>query len=74
MFVSLLRSLWEGHDCILEVGGALSTLTVAVILPLSGQYQGKYAVCACNVGDSLGYVYSKKFGVREFTQGECLSF
>lgn len=69
VFVSLLRSLWEGHDCILEVGGALSTLTVAVVLPLSGQYQGKYVVCACNVGDSLGYVYSKKYGIREFTQG-----
>lgn len=68
VFVSLLRSFWEAHDCILEVGGALSTLTVAVVLPLSGRNTGKYIVCACNVGDSLGYVYSKKHGVREFTQ------
>ncbi|XP_018796729.1 PREDICTED: PP2C-like domain-containing protein CG9801 [Bactrocera latifrons] len=66
VFVSLLRSLWEGHGCILEVGGSLSTLTIAVILPLADE--GKYVVCACNVGDSLGYVYSKKYGVREFTQ------
>lgn len=69
VFVSLLRSFWEAHDCILEVGGALSTLTVAVILPLGGQNMGKYVVCSCNVGDSLGYIYSKKHGVREFTQG-----
>lgn len=68
VFVSLLRSFWEAHDCILEVGGALSTLTVAVVLPLSGRNTGKYVVCACNVGDSLGYVYSKKHGVSEFTQ------
>ncbi|TDG52456.1 hypothetical protein AWZ03_001286 [Drosophila navojoa] len=67
LFVSLLRSLWEGHGCILEVGGALSTLTIAVVLPLDGA-NGKYVVCACNVGDSLGYVYSKKHGVRELTQ------
>ncbi|XP_055922059.1 PP2C-like domain-containing protein CG9801 [Eupeodes corollae] len=68
VFVSLLRSLWEGHGCILEVGGALSTLTIAVVLPLAEENLGKYVVCACNVGDSLGYVYSKKHGVREFTQ------
>lgn len=69
VFVSLLRSLWEGHACILETGGALSTLTVVVVLPLGEEHLGKYVVCSCNVGDSLGYVYSKKHGVREFTQG-----
>lgn len=83
VFISLLRSLWEGHGCILEVGGALSTLTIAVVLPLAkdssagvqngveeGELCEKYVVCACNVGDSLGYVYSKKHGVREFTLGK----
>lgn len=83
VFACLLRSLWEGHDCILEVGGALSTLTIAVVLPLlsknsdqvgadsvSSKAERKYVVCACNVGDSLGYVYSKKHGVREFTMGK----
>ncbi|KAL5273066.1 hypothetical protein ACFFRR_000062 [Megaselia abdita] len=69
VFICLLRSLWEAHDCILEVGGALTTLTVAVVLPLGGQNADRYVVCACNVGDSLGYVYSKKHGVREFTEG-----
>lgn len=69
VFVSLLRSFWEAHACILEVGGALSTLTAAVVLPLGDPYTDKHIVCACNVGDSLGYVYSKRHGVREFTQG-----
>lgn len=69
VFVSLLRSFWEAHACILEVGGALSTLTTAVVLPLGDTHTGKHIVCSCNVGDSLGYVYSKKYGVREFTQG-----
>lgn len=69
VFISLLRSFWEAHACILEVGGALSTLTTAVVLPLGEPNTDKHIVCACNVGDSLGYVYSKKYGVREFTQG-----
>lgn len=70
VFVSLLRSFWSAHACILETGGALSTLTVAVVLPLAGEkHAGKSIVCCCNVGDSLGYVYSTKYGVREFTQG-----
>jgi hypothetical protein len=71
VFVSLLRSFWEAQDFILEVNGHLTTLTVAVILPLAddGNNKNKYVICACNVGDSLGYVYSKTHGVREFTQG-----
>lgn len=70
IFISLLRSFWSAHACILETGGSLTTLTVAVILPVAGSgLTGKSVVCCCNVGDSLGYVYSKTHGVREFTQG-----
>lgn len=70
VFVSLLRSLWEGHNCILEVGGALTTLTIAVVVPkisTTDNEPRKWIVCACNVGDSLGFVYSPQSGVREFT-------
>lgn len=75
VFVSLLRSFWEAHACILEVGGALTTLTVAVVLPLQEeQTTGKFVVCACNVGDSFGYIYSKEYGVREITQGNKVEF
>lgn len=75
VFISLLRSLWEGHNCILEVGGALTTLTIAVVVPVArnkapttDNERRKWMVCACNVGDSLGFVYSQRSGVREFTQ------
>lgn len=75
VFISLLRSLWEGHNCILEVGGQLTTFTIAVVVPVSRAHspvqdneRQKWMVCACNVGDSLGFVYSQRSGVREFTQ------
>lgn len=68
IFISLLRSFSSAQQCILDSGGALTTLTVAVILPLAdSQYKGKSVVCCCNVGDSLGYVFSQVHGVREFT-------
>lgn len=54
VFVSLLRSFWEAHACILEVNGALTTLTCAVVLPLDEE--GKFCVCAINVGDSFGKI------------------
>jgi hypothetical protein len=40
VFVSLLRSFWEAHGTILDVGGALTTLTVAVVLPLADNFKG----------------------------------
>ncbi|XP_058830543.1 PP2C-like domain-containing protein CG9801 isoform X2 [Topomyia yanbarensis] len=67
IFVSLVRSFWEAHSYIIEASGALTTLSVIVVLPLLGD-PNNYVVCSCNVGDSLGYVYSKKHGVREITQ------
>ncbi|KFB45510.1 AGAP010274-PA-like protein [Anopheles sinensis] len=65
IFVSLIRSFWEAHKYILQVGGALSTLTVAIVLPVQGSKQS--IVCSCNVGDSLGYIFSKDNIVREIT-------
>jgi serine/threonine protein phosphatase PrpC len=44
---------------ILQEEGTLTTLTAIVVLPSTVD----------NVGDSLGYVYSSKYGVRELTQG-----
>lgn len=68
IFVSLIRSFWEAHAYILEAGGALTTLTVLVVVPLCNN-PGKYVACCCNVGDSFGYVYSKVHGIREITEG-----
>lgn len=69
IFVALLRSFWAAHDLILKEDGMLTTLTVAVVAQLANS--SRFVVCTCNVGDSLAYVYSKKHGVREITQGEC---
>lgn len=70
IFISLLRSFSSAQQAILDSGGALTTLTVAVILPLGDpRYAGKSVVCCCNVGDSLAYVYSQAHGVREITCG-----
>lgn len=48
----------------------LTTLTAVVVLPLVTS--DRYIACACNVGDSLAYVYSPTHGVREITQGRLL--
>ncbi|KAF5306578.1 hypothetical protein FQR65_LT07305 [Abscondita terminalis] len=89
VFVCLLRAFNCAHDLILENEGMLTTLTVAVVLPLTGRTSrskerdslnrrtvvGKpeeldaYVCCVCNVGDTLAYVYSHKYGVRELTKG-----
>ena len=66
---------------ILQEGGLLTTLTVAVVAQMdqnssqNALYTGprsnsaKFICCVCNVGDSLAYVYSAKHGVREITAG-----
>lgn len=66
--MALLRSFHAAHSLILQEDGMLTTLTTAVVLPLRDSSQ--FVVCVCNVGDSLAYVYSKKYGVREITQGK----
>ncbi|XP_027218748.1 uncharacterized protein [Penaeus vannamei] len=67
IFVALLRSFHAAHSLILQEDGMLTTLTAAVVAPLADTDQ--FVVCVCNVGDSLAYVYSQKYGVREITQG-----
>ncbi|CAH1102096.1 unnamed protein product [Psylliodes chrysocephalus] len=84
VFVCLLRAFNCAHDLILENKGMLTTLTVAVILPLRqklerrirysngeerNETETQYVCCVCNVGDTLAYVYSGKYGVRELTKG-----
>ncbi|KAH9421226.1 hypothetical protein DERP_012799 [Dermatophagoides pteronyssinus] len=67
IFIALLRSFNAAHNMILAQGGHLTTLCAAVICQLKDS--DRFIVCTCNVGDSLAYVYSKKYGVREITQG-----
>ncbi|KAK9874382.1 hypothetical protein WA026_002729 [Henosepilachna vigintioctopunctata] len=91
VFICLLRAFNCAHDLILENNGMLTTLTVAVVLPLTkiggkkvgeriepenidgnvedSKEKNKYVCCVCNVGDTLAYIYSKRYGVRELTKG-----
>ncbi|KAG8185356.1 hypothetical protein JTE90_005483 [Oedothorax gibbosus] len=67
IYVSLLRSFSEAHNLILQENGTLTTLCAVVVAQL--KRSNKFIACACNVGDSLAYIYSPKYGVREITQG-----
>ncbi|GIY13247.1 PP2C-like domain-containing protein CG9801 [Caerostris darwini] len=67
IFISLLRSFSEAHNLILHENGTLTTLCAVVVAQL--KKSNKFIACACNVGDSLAYIYSPKYGVREITQG-----
>lgn len=83
VFVCLLRAFNCAHDLILENKGMLTTLTVAVVLPLKQKSERRvrtpngekietevqYVCCVCNVGDTLAYIYSRKYGIRELTKG-----
>lgn len=67
IFICLLRSFHAAHNLILREKAMHTTLCAAVVCPLENSE--KFAVCTCNVGDSFAYVYSKRYGVREITQG-----
>lgn len=61
--------------------GMLTTLTVAVVLPLKHRttdgkslQESQFVCCVCNVGDTLAYVYSQKSGLRELTKGLLATF
>ncbi|XP_044260360.1 PP2C-like domain-containing protein CG9801 isoform X1 [Tribolium madens] len=70
IFVCLLRAFSCAHDLILENKGMLTTLTVAVVVPLKRRDgTQRYVCCVCNVGDTLAYVYSQRHGLRELTKG-----
>ncbi len=65
----LLQSLDTAHETILKQEGGLTTLCVALVAPLRDSKQ--FVVCIVNVGDSLGFVFSKHHGIREITTGTC---
>ncbi|KAJ8984101.1 hypothetical protein NQ317_017310 [Molorchus minor] len=62
VFVCLLRAFNCAHDLILENNGMLTTLTVAVVLPLKQKLERR-------VPNPKAYIYSHKYGVRELTKG-----
>lgn len=55
------------HESILQHKGGLTTLNITLVLPIETCMQ--YAVCSVNVGDSLAYVFSKRYGMNELSIG-----
>ncbi|VDD89610.1 unnamed protein product [Enterobius vermicularis] len=65
VFHILLGAFSSAHTLIIQEGGFLTTLCVAVAIQL--RQSDTWALCVCNVGDSLCFVYSPVSGVREVT-------
>uniref|UniRef100_A0A1I8A5B2 PPM-type phosphatase domain-containing protein n=1 Tax=Steinernema glaseri TaxID=37863 RepID=A0A1I8A5B2_9BILA len=65
VFHCLLGAFHAGHALILQEGGLLTTLCVAVALPVKNS--DAWVLCVCNVGDSLCFVFNESYGVREVT-------
>jgi len=57
----------EGHQTILDHNGGLTTLNITTVLPLRDSPD--FAVCTVNVGDSLTYIFSKRYGMNELSIG-----
>uniref|UniRef100_A0A915L2X1 PPM-type phosphatase domain-containing protein n=1 Tax=Romanomermis culicivorax TaxID=13658 RepID=A0A915L2X1_ROMCU len=68
VFHHLLKAFHAGHHLIVQEGGSLTTLCVVVVCPLKDVVD-QWVACACNVGDSLAFVYNPNSGVREITLG-----
>ncbi|CAI5441687.1 unnamed protein product [Caenorhabditis angaria] len=67
VFHELLGAFHSAHSLILQEGGMLTTLCVALVAPV--KCGNGWALCVCNVGDSLCFVYNRNYGVREVTLG-----
>ncbi|KAI1714733.1 protein phosphatase 2C domain-containing protein [Ditylenchus destructor] len=65
VFHSLLGAFHAAHALILQEGGALTTLCVALVAPVKNSDSS--VLCVCNVGDSLCFVFNSQYGVREVT-------
>ncbi|TMS33835.1 hypothetical protein L596_001526 [Steinernema carpocapsae] len=65
VFHCLLGAFHAGHALILQEGGLLTTLCVAVAVPVKNS--DAWVLCVCNVGDSLCFVFNESYGVREVT-------
>ncbi|KAM3718442.1 PP2C-like domain-containing protein [Dirofilaria immitis] len=65
IFHTLLGAFHSAHALILQEGGLLTTLCVAVAVQL--KESTTWVLCVCNVGDSLCFVYNPQTGVQEIT-------
>ncbi|EFO91355.1 hypothetical protein CRE_11732 [Caenorhabditis remanei] len=67
VFHEMLAAFHSAHSLILQEGGMLTTLCLALVAPI--KRGNGWALCVCNVGDSLCFVYNRHYGVREVTLG-----
>ncbi|KAF1765983.1 hypothetical protein GCK72_005937 [Caenorhabditis remanei] len=67
VFHEMLAAFHSAHSLILQEGGMLTTLCLALVAPV--KRGNGWALCVCNVGDSLCFVYNRHYGVREVTLG-----
>lgn len=67
VFHEMLAAFHSAHSLILQEGGMLTTLCVALVAPV--KRGNGWVLCVCNVGDSLCFVYNRHYGVREVTLG-----
>uniref|UniRef100_A0A1I7TF76 PPM-type phosphatase domain-containing protein n=1 Tax=Caenorhabditis tropicalis TaxID=1561998 RepID=A0A1I7TF76_9PELO len=67
VFHEMLAAFHSAHSLILQEGGMLTTLCVSLVAPV--KRGNGWALCVCNVGDSLCFVYNRHYGVREVTLG-----
>ncbi|XP_061179503.1 uncharacterized protein LOC133188134 [Saccostrea echinata] len=64
----LLRQAFDAaHSTILDRDGGLTTMCACMVCPVKNSKQ--FAVCCVNVGDSYGYLFSHRYGIRELTIG-----
>lgn len=64
----MMRKAFDvAHESILKHSGGLTTLNLTMVLPIMQCSQ--YAVCSVNVGDSLTFVFSKRYGMNELSIG-----
>lgn len=66
-FVLMRKAFDVAHNSILQHKGGLTTLNITMVLPIEDSE--RYAVCSVNVGDSLAYVFSKRYGMTELSIG-----
>ncbi len=67
VFERIRASIDAAQQLILENEGTLTTLTISIVCPANR----RWLVCSAIIGDSNGYVYSRKRkSVFELTQGK----
>ncbi|XP_022097238.1 PP2C-like domain-containing protein CG9801 [Acanthaster planci] len=69
VFKCMTESLDEAQELIIFGEGSLTTLCLAVVADVESDDTTSKALCVISVGDSLAFVSSQRFGVKEVTVG-----